>query len=621
MWEGRSECKDSVLIVRAYPEGEGNGQQSADAFATRPAPSLTTPGFIPGFVRRRPVRAVLLAAAVFAIPYSLARHQGNENAQHSLVVRHLGDEKAQRVGPVSAPAPAAPGRLSNALPLSPVAIENLPGNGASGPWHPPIGMDRTNEALDRLTMDLSSGGSQTASASQTPDKPPRFQAGPQVATAAQPVPNQGPAQAPAKAPPAAVPTTAPVATSAPADALLDAPARPHDAKARPLDAIDQYLWGVYQRSATKRDSSGDFTWKDEAAAARLGIVTRQYVIGGMDPDFRELLFNLGHAMDAAGLNWTILSGFRDDYRQGLASGYKARVGNSFHGGSRATGGYGHGCAADIEASDSEGGSSNAVWKWVDQHGEKFGIFRPMKANDPAHIQPLGDWHDVAFNLRDKRITTENGYLPASVDQAGGEKITPLVDTRSGVSEAQFDCVRSHRSDFRVAGLHHQRITMGGRFHRAMLFHPGRMHRFGRRRMVVETGSSNRRAEQEAVETARVADHAGADAGHVEKHTKAEASPQNRREVGRTKTAIAGGRPEKHPGKGKEASREAAASNGPAKRNARAQDVHAAKAVDSRRADDKRQPKRVAAESPARQGKAKSHVAARQDAPDKNNKNL
>jgi hypothetical protein len=37
------------------------------------------------------------------------------------------------------------------------------------------------------------------------------------------------------------------------------------------------------------------------------------------------LFAAGHAMDAAGVEWTILSGFRDDFRQNLAAGLKARA--------------------------------------------------------------------------------------------------------------------------------------------------------------------------------------------------------------------------------------------------------------------------------------------------------
>jgi len=105
-----------------------------------------------------------------------------------------------------------------------------------------------------------------------------------------------------------------------------------------MEDVDQYLWEVYQRSPIKKDNAGDFTWKDPAAAKRVNMSLPDYVIGGMDPDFREQLYHAGRAMDAAGLKWTMLSAFRDDYRQRLASGFKARTGNSLHGGSRATGG-------------------------------------------------------------------------------------------------------------------------------------------------------------------------------------------------------------------------------------------------------------------------------------------
>jgi hypothetical protein len=83
------------------------------------------------------------------------------------------------------------------------------------------------------------------------------------------------------------------------------------------DEVDQYLWAAYERSPTKQDSTGDFTWKDPAAAANLGMSLKTYVIGGMDPDLRELLYHAGLAMDAARIHWTILSAFRDDYRQTL----------------------------------------------------------------------------------------------------------------------------------------------------------------------------------------------------------------------------------------------------------------------------------------------------------------
>jgi hypothetical protein len=154
-----------------------------------------------------------------------------------------------------------------------------------------------------------------------------------------------------------------------------------------LDDVDDYLWEVYQRQPVKRDSTGDFTWKDPAAATRMGLSLEDYVIGGMDPKFRERLYQAGRAMDEAGIQWSMLSAFRDDYRQTLASGFKARTGNSLHGGSRRTGGYGHGRAIDITTAE---GEAEVVWKWLDAHGAKFGLHRPMPGADPAHIQELGE---------------------------------------------------------------------------------------------------------------------------------------------------------------------------------------------------------------------------------------
>lgn len=261
---------------------------------------------------------------------------------------------------------------------------------------------------------------------------------------------------------------------------------------RPMDEVDEYLWNIYQRSKIKRDSSGDFTWKDEAAAMHMGVTVKQYVIGGMDLDFRELLYALGHELESAGLYWTILSGFRDDYRQGLASGYHAHVGNSFHGGNVATGGYSHGCAVDINAVDGEASSAEAVWRWVDQHGEKFGIYRPMKTTDPAHLQPRGDWHNIALNLRGKRETTENRYVTAN--PSSGE-VRTLVDTHAGVTEAQFNCVRSHHDpDFRQGGLHHLR------FRRSVMVR-GRMYRSGRRGMALDVPGRERQLQSLVVKTA------------------------------------------------------------------------------------------------------------------------
>jgi hypothetical protein len=125
-----------------------------------------------------------------------------------------------------------------------------------------------------------------------------------------------------------------------------------------------------------------------------------YVISGMDPDFREQIYHMGKAMDAAGIRWAILSAFRDDYRQSLASGYKASARNSLHGGSKRTGGFGHGRAVDVTEAD---GNAGIVWEWIDEHGAKYGLHRPMKKGDPVHVQSKGDWRKVARNLRAERI--------------------------------------------------------------------------------------------------------------------------------------------------------------------------------------------------------------------------
>jgi hypothetical protein len=259
---------------------------------------------------------------------------------------------------------------------------------------------------------------------------------------------------------------------------------------RPVNEIDEYLWSVYQRSGTKRDSTGDFTWKDEAAAARLGLVTKEYVIGGMDRDFRELLYDLGHAMDADGINWTFLSAFRDDYRQGIASGFKAHRGYSFHGGSIATGGYGHGCAADLAGSDPD--SSDDVWKWLDQHGEQFRIHRPMRQSDPAHIQPFGAWHEVAVQLRDKRVGFSLANLPSGAANTEVD-VSPAVVPHSNISDAQYECVRSHRR-----GAEHERtagLSSHPKLHMVRVF--DRHHRHGRWRMLADIRSPEKRPGAEA----------------------------------------------------------------------------------------------------------------------------
>jgi hypothetical protein len=183
--------------------------------------------------------------------------------------------------------------------------------------------------------------------------------------------------------------------------------------------IDSYLWSVYARTpkidtikvpearkvTIKRKGrvttitktfttyvTEDFAWKDPAAAQHAGMSIIDYVIGGMDGGFRLTLYYALRAMDAAGLEPGITSAFRDDYRQTLAAGQKARADNSYHGGSR-HGGYGHGLAVDLvsvkgETRAERWASSEQLWKWIDAHGKDFGIGRPYLDRDAPHVGPI-----------------------------------------------------------------------------------------------------------------------------------------------------------------------------------------------------------------------------------------
>jgi hypothetical protein len=183
--------------------------------------------------------------------------------------------------------------------------------------------------------------------------------------------------------------------------------------------VDHYLWALYQHTP-KEDAikiqerkkvtikkkgrlvtvtktftilaDEDFSWKDPKAAEKEGIPMMDYVIGGMDRDFKLKLFHMLHTAEEAGLSPGITSAFRDDYRQSIASGLKAANDRSYHGGS-SRGGYGHGLAADIV---SVNGATRAqrltstenLWKWIDAHGEEFGIGRPYLDRDPPHVAPI-----------------------------------------------------------------------------------------------------------------------------------------------------------------------------------------------------------------------------------------
>jgi hypothetical protein len=187
-----------------------------------------------------------------------------------------------------------------------------------------------------------------------------------------------------------------------------------------MDAcVDRYLWALYlrtpkedtirenhqrkvtvkkkgkSRTVTKNFTTlvdEDFAWKDGKAAGKVSMAMMDYVIGGVDRSFRLRLFHMLYAAEEAGLSPGITSAFRDDYRQSIASGLKAANDRSYHGGSL-RGGYGHGLAADVVSIGGQTrtqrlASTELLWKWIDAHGDDFGIGRPYLDRDPPHLAPI-----------------------------------------------------------------------------------------------------------------------------------------------------------------------------------------------------------------------------------------
>jgi len=283
--------------------------------------------------------------------------------------------------------------------------------------------------------------------------------GPVVETAT-PAPAPAPAGQPAQVASLSMPEPAQVQPKEPA-----APAISSHACLTSDECIDRYLFALYQR-APKVDSitvpeqvkttvttkgkthtvvktvqkvvDEDFGWKDPKAADQAGMSLIEYVIGGMDRGFKLKLYRALRAMDEAGLEPGITSGFRDDYRQSLASGKKAANNRSYHGGSL-RGGYGHGMAADLVSVKGDTrmqrcASSEVLWKWVDTHGQQFGVGRPYLGRDPPHVGPIdGQEYVEKRGLAKKLARAEaNKHDPAAV--SGDQGKTKPAKTVSSKAE-------------------------------------------------------------------------------------------------------------------------------------------------------------------------------------------
>jgi len=283
--------------------------------------------------------------------------------------------------------------------------------------------------------------------------------------AAIPAPAPLPTEQPVQVASLSMPEPAQVQTKA-----AEAPAIPAEAPVMTADAclasdecVDRYLFALYQR-APKVDSvllpeqvkvtvtkngktqtitktvqklvDEDFAWKDPKAAEKAGMELKEYVIGGMDRSFKVKLYRALRAMDEAGLQPGISSGFRDDYRQTLASGKKAAFNRSYHGGSL-RGGYGHGMAADLVSIKGDTraercASSEVLWKWVDVHGKEFGVGRPYLGRDPPHVGPIdGQEYVEKRGLAKKlaRTDTNKQDAPAAGEDQSKTKPAKTASTK------------------------------------------------------------------------------------------------------------------------------------------------------------------------------------------------
>jgi hypothetical protein len=289
-----------------------------------------------------------------------------------------------------------------------------------------------------------------------------------------------------------------------------------DTCVEPDVCIDQYLWSLYERTpkvdtvkvseqikvtvkkkgkmrtvvkTVTKYVTQDFGWKDPIAAQKAGMSLKDYVIGGMDRGFKRKLYHALRAMDGAGLSPGITSGFRDDYRQAIASGNKAATDSSYHGGSR-RGGYGHGLAADLVSVKGETRLerckwSEILWKWIDAHEKELGIGRPYLDRDPPHVAAIDgkEYADkrgrakaqlagLAKNKRHRLAVHDNrGMTNRAKSGKGGKHLIHIKNAvRDGGGRGSSAKPSTRRTDVAITGPTMQSLSRSGRLSPAAMNH-------------------------------------------------------------------------------------------------------------------------------------------------------
>jgi hypothetical protein len=168
--------------------------------------------------------------------------------------------------------------------------------------------------------------------------------------------------------------------------------------------------------------------------------TRDYVIGGIHPDLKQQMYEAGEAYESeTGKPFSMTSGFRDNYRQSIASGFKARVGGSMHGNTPRTLGYGDGRAIDVPA---------GIASWIAQRGGRFGLSQPMPGVDPYHIQPGKNMSTLAAANRerlDRSLARQEHNISGSADLNVNVTAPAGTKVRAGTRGKLFSELKMNRS--------------------------------------------------------------------------------------------------------------------------------------------------------------------------------
>ena len=188
--------------------------------------------------------------------------------------------------------------------------------------------------------------------------------------------------------------------------------------------------------AVKRDGSGISPGRTSQRRHAFECPSETTSSRGIESDFRELLCRAGLAIDAVGVSWTILSGFRDDYRQGWRPATRPASTTGCMGQHRGRG-YGHGCAVDVptpSTSRTRFGNGSMPTDSVVGLDPVFGVPSRLRSGPRPAARA---WHELAEAVRHERLAVpRHRTVP-------GSSIGRLLQS-AAPSETNANCIDAHR---------------------------------------------------------------------------------------------------------------------------------------------------------------------------------